>query len=137
MSSSVGGVGDLSMFDLFRLEVEAQVAVLSDELLSLDESPSSDKQLETLMRAAHSLKGAARMVSVEPLVKISHVMEDVFVAAQKGSVLLTSNDVDVLLSAVDKIVLISNVPEKGIEEWGNQNNQLISDIVESLETIIS
>ena len=37
------------------------------------------------MRAAHSIKGAARVVGVDPAVSVAHVMEDCFVAAQKGS----------------------------------------------------
>ena len=137
MSPASGDLGNLSMFDLFRLEVEAQVASISDVLLSLGEGVSSESQLEILMRASHSLKGAARMVSVEPIVKISHVMEDVFVAAQKGEVALVAADVDVLLSAIDKVVLISNIPEKEIGEWENDNEELVSSLVEALMMILS
>lgn len=137
MSSSSGGLGELSMFDLFRLEVEAQVASLSNELLSIDDNSALDSQLETLMRAAHSLKGAARMVSVEPIVEISHVMEDVFVAAQKGEVSLTANDIDVLLLAIDQIVLISNIPEKEIAEWAESNKKVVLGVVDSLIKILS
>lgn len=136
MSNSSGEMGNLSMFDLFRLEVEAQVATLSNELLSLDESDSSETQLEELMRAAHSLKGAARMVSVDPVVKISHVMEDVFVAAQQGDVSLSANDVDALLAAIDTIVLVSNIPEKDIAEWNAGNEGIISGVVESLNRVL-
>ena len=137
MSPASGDLGNLSMFDLFRLEVEAQVASISDVLLSLGEGVSSESQLEILMRASHSLKGAARMVSVEPIVKITHVMEDVFVAAQKGEVALVADDVDVLLSAIDKVVLVSNIPEKEIGEWENNNKELVSSLVEALMMILS
>jgi len=37
---------------------------------------TNDEELEALMRASHSLKGAARMVDVEPVVQIAHVMEE-------------------------------------------------------------
>ncbi|MDT8384635.1 MAG: hybrid sensor histidine kinase/response regulator [Gammaproteobacteria bacterium] len=137
MSPSSGGLGDLSMFDLFRMEVESQVAILSEELLSLEDNASSDQKLEILMRAAHSLKGAARMVSIEPIVKISHVMEDVFVAAQQGGVLIASSDVDVLLAAVDAIVHISRIPEKELNVWGEENAAVYLPVVESLKDILS
>ena len=137
MSPASGELGNFSMFDLFRIEVETQVASISDVLLSLDENVSSESQLEILMRASHSLKGAARMVSVEPIVKISHVMEDVFVAAQKGEVSLVAGDVDVLLAAIDKVVFISNIPEKEIEEWAGDNEETVSGLVESLALILS
>lgn len=137
MSHSSGGLGNLSMFELFRLEVDAQVSSISDVLLSFDGGISSESQLEILMRSAHSLKGAARMVSVEPIVKISHVMEDVFVAAQKNEVALVADDVDVLLAAIDKVVLIANVPEKEIDEWEKNNDNLITGLVKSLMMILS
>lgn len=137
MSISSGGLGDMSMFDLFRLEVEGQVAALSEALLSLEEGVALEKKLEVLMRAAHSLKGAARMVSVEPIVEISHVMEDLFVAAQKSELSLERNAIDVLLSAVDKIVQISNIPEKEIKVWAEENHTIISAVIESLTKVLS
>ena len=36
------------------------------------------------MRAAHSLKGAARIVGLDAAVRVAHAMEDCLVAAQKG-----------------------------------------------------
>ncbi|GAA6619035.1 Hpt domain-containing protein [Scytonema sp. NUACC26] len=50
---------DGSMMDLFRLEAEAQIAVMNDGLLALESNPRSAQALETLMRAAHSIKGSA------------------------------------------------------------------------------
>jgi two-component system sensor histidine kinase and response regulator WspE len=40
------------------------------------------------MRAAHSLKGAARIVGMDAGVSVAHVMEDCLVAAQEGRLLL-------------------------------------------------
>jgi two-component system sensor histidine kinase and response regulator WspE len=60
-----------------------------------------------MMRAAHSIKGAARVVGVDPAVSVAHVMEDCFVAAQKGALSLTPADVDVLLRGVDLLGRIS------------------------------
>lgn len=127
----------MSMFDLFRMESESQVSILSEGLLSLEDNSSSERQLEILMRAAHSLKGAARMVSIEPIVKISHVMEDVFVAAQQGEIFITSSDVDVLLAAVDSIVHISKIPEKELNAWGEDNAAVYLPVIESLKEILS
>lgn len=137
MSPSSGDLGDLSMFDLFRLEVESQTATLSAELLKLEQSSFDAQTLESLMRAAHSIKGAARMVSVNPVVNISHVLEDVFVAAQESKVSLGSDDIDSLLSAVDNIIAISAIPEKEIKEWERLNGEHVAEIVDALQTILS
>ena len=63
--SQENDLSNFSMLDLFRTEVENQVTILNDGLLSLEKDPAAIKVLETLMRAAHSLKGAARIVQEE------------------------------------------------------------------------
>ena len=73
-----------SMLELFRLEAESQTAVLSAGVLAIEELEKSPETIESMMRAAHSLKGAARIVGLEPAVQVAHALEDVFVAAGKG-----------------------------------------------------
>ena len=89
------------MLDLFRLEVEAQGQVLTAGLLALERSPTAADQLEECMRAAHSLKGAASIVGLQAGVRVAHAMEDCFVAAQHGSLLLRQRQIDRLLRGVD------------------------------------
>jgi chemotaxis protein histidine kinase CheA len=60
-----------------------------------------------MMRAAHSIKGAARIVRVDLAVDLAHVMEDCFVAAQRGELQFRPADVDVLLKSVDLLGLIA------------------------------
>lgn len=95
-------LGDFSMLELFRLEVEQQTQVLTDGLLDLEED-SSPERVEPLMRAAHSIKGAARLVDVQAVVDLAHRMEDVLVAAQHGRLELRAVDIDVLLKSVDML----------------------------------
>ena len=59
---------NFSMLDLFRTEVSEQGKILTEGILGLEENPAAADRLEALMRAAHSLKGAARLVGVEPSV---------------------------------------------------------------------
>ena len=53
-----------SMLELFRLEAESQTAVLSAGVLAIEELERSPQTVESMMRAAHSLKGAARIVGL-------------------------------------------------------------------------
>ncbi len=132
---SDGSYSDMSMFDLFRMEAEGQLASLGQGLLVLDKDPVNDKELEALMRASHSLKGAARMVGVEPVVQIAHVMEDVFVAAQHQKIFLTSPAIDVLLHATDLIETIAGLAEESIESWFSQNKAQVDTAVDELGQI--
>ncbi|MFM0670726.1 hybrid sensor histidine kinase/response regulator [Paraburkholderia sediminicola] len=97
-----------SLIDLFREEARTQARVLNDGLLALDRAPRDAGALEACMRAAHSLKGAARIVGVQVGVELAHAMEDCFVAAQEGRALLDSAWIDELLRGVDIVARIGN-----------------------------
>ncbi|MEH1975826.1 MAG: hypothetical protein V7L02_21965 [Nostoc sp.] len=47
-------VSNLSLLDLFNMEVKAQVVVLNDRLLALETKPDPQPELAALMRAAAS-----------------------------------------------------------------------------------
>ena len=97
-----------SLIDLFREEARSQARVLNDGLLALDRAPRDAAALEACMRAAHSLKGAARIVGVSVGVELAHAMEDCFVAAQEGRALLDAAWIDELLRGVDIVARIGN-----------------------------
>ncbi|MFM0384226.1 hybrid sensor histidine kinase/response regulator [Paraburkholderia dipogonis] len=97
-----------SLIDLFREEARTQARVLNDGLLTLDRAPRDAAALEACMRAAHSLKGAARIVGVQVGVELAHAMEDCFVAAQEGRALLDAAWIDELLRGVDIVARIGN-----------------------------
>lgn len=98
---------DASMLELFQLEAETQTQVLGAGLLLLERDPTQAEQLEACMRAAHSLKGAARIVGVEAGVQVAHVMEDCLVAAQEGRLQLSPAHIDALLLGSDLLLRIA------------------------------
>lgn len=104
---------DASLLELFSLEAEAQTLVLSAGLLALERDPTQADYLESCMRAAHSLKGAARIVGVDAGVSVAHVMEDYLVSAQEGRLYLRPEHIDALLQGTDLLMRIatpSNAP---------------------------
>src|SRR5439155_14950392 len=94
------------LLELFREEVRAHAATLSDGLLGLEREPANPQRIEPLMRAAHSIKGAARIVGLEPAVWLAHDLEEAFVAAQKGRLRLASTDIDVFLRCADVLAAL-------------------------------
>jgi two-component system sensor histidine kinase and response regulator WspE len=99
-----------SLRELFRLEAEAGVQTLTSSLLVLERDNSAAEQLELCMRAAHSLKGAARIVGLEAGVRLAHAMEDCFVAAQQQRIVLNRARIDLLLSSTDLMGRIADTP---------------------------
>ena len=98
---------DASLLELFSLEADAQTQVLSAGLLALERDPTQAAHLESCMRAAHSLKGAARIVGIDAGVSVAHVMEDCLVSAQEGRLLLRPEHIDALLQGTDLLMRIA------------------------------
>src|SRR4030088_3059069 len=101
-----------SMFDLFRAEAESQAQILTAGLLALERDGTAVEQLESCMRAAHSLKGAARVVGVTVGVDVTHAMEDCFVAAQERRIALDRRHIDELLRGVDLLQQLARTAEE-------------------------
>jgi two-component system sensor histidine kinase and response regulator WspE len=116
---------DAQMMDLFRLEVEEQARVLNDGLITL-EMDATTQPLEALMRAAHSIKGAARIVGLDAAVSLAHTMEDCFVAAQHQTLTLTASLIDQLLQAVDLLQHLSQVSDRDLPVWLTQHDTAIA-----------
>ena len=106
---------DASLLELFSLEAEAQTQVLSAGLMALERNPTQADQLEACMRAAHSLKGAARIVGVDAGVSVAHVMEDCLVAAQEGRLRLSAEHIDALLQGTDLLMRIATPGDAGAQ----------------------
>jgi two-component system sensor histidine kinase and response regulator WspE len=129
-------LGGFSMIELFRVETENQATVLTEGLLNLERDPQAAENLESMMRAAHSIKGAARIINLDGGVRVAHQMEDCFVAAQNGSIVLYAADVDVLLLGVDMLTRISNIKEGETEKWFDEHEDEISNLVKGLADIL-
>ncbi|WGD29142.1 hybrid sensor histidine kinase/response regulator [Ancylobacter sp. WKF20] len=116
---STSGTPDLSQFsmlDLFRAELETQSQALTQALLTLEREPTSAPHLEAAMRAAHSLKGSARIVELMPAVRVAHAMEECLVAAQHGTLRLSRAPIDALLRGVDLLALVADPATEGAED---------------------
>lgn len=126
---------DPAMLDLFRIEVETQTRLLAQGLLELEQNPTNAERLEAMMRAAHSVKGAARMVDIKPGVRIAHVMEDGLVAAQQGKLILGAGQVDLLLRGVDMLTRIGTAAD--IAAWATTHAADLDALEAALATLPS
>ena len=93
-------LADFSLLELFSIELSTHCRAIEDGLMGLEADPRPEL-LESLMRAAHSIKGAARIVDLPQAVGLAHAMEDVFQAAQQEGRAPGKARVDALLAAND------------------------------------
>ena len=137
MSQEHDDLSQFSMLDLFRMEAQGQTQLLTDSLLALERGGGDAATLEAMMRAAHSIKGAAAIVGLDAVVQLSHAMEDAFIAAQHGTLALTPARIDVLLGGVDLILQLSAMDEHEVEGWLRRNGARIADTLGSIARIAS
>jgi two-component system sensor histidine kinase and response regulator WspE len=125
---------DLSMLDLFRIELENYGKLLEAGLVEAerDQSPA---RIEPLMRAAHSIKGAARLVGLDPVVTLAHAMEDVLSAVQQGRRALTSEHIDMLLLGNDVFVRMSAVEAAAMPGWLEAESTVIKEMAGAIRAI--
>jgi two-component system sensor histidine kinase and response regulator WspE len=128
----VSNLGAFSMWELFRGEVESQMRVLTSELLALETKDSPKEHLASAMRAAHSIKGAARIVNLDVAVALAHTMEDCLVAAQEGVLSLNPQAIDVLLQAADLLAQASAVEEASVPAWVDDQRPQVEALIARL-----
>ena len=136
MSSSYGDLSQMSMLDMFRMEAESQAQTLTAGLLALERDPDALDQTEACMRAAHSLKGAARIVGLSAGASVAHAMEDCFVAVQQGRIKLRQRQTDLLLQGVDLLLRIAKTPEAEVARWDAEGKAEIDAFLAALAKVL-
>jgi two-component system, chemotaxis family, sensor histidine kinase and response regulator WspE len=130
-------LADLSMLDLLRMEVETHVAPLERGLLALESAQAPRDKIEPLMRAAHSIKGAGRILGLAQVVTLAHAMEDVFVAAQEGRLAILPELVDLLLQAVDVFKRLAAQPPATIPAWLQEQEATMGSMTDTLRAVLA
>lgn len=100
------------MPELFRAEVESQTTILSHALLELERGDT--QAFQTLMRAAHSLKGAARIVNHQLAVRVAHALEDCFILSHQNHRKFGQAEFDLLFRGIDLLGQLGKGAEEGL-----------------------
>ena len=124
-------LGGFSLHELFRGEAETHAAALSEGLVKL-EGTSNPAIVEPLMRAAHSIKGAARVIGLDIAVRLAHGLEDVLVAMQKGREAISSSRIDQLLRGADLLASLARVSEAEVAQWTATNSSAVDQLAAEL-----
>ena len=130
-------LGNLSMLEIFRVEAETQTAILTSGLLAMERHPGTRQSWDVLMRAAHSLKGAARIVNLQGAVRVAHALEDCLAAAQQGCLQLRQNETDLLLRGVDLVLKLAKPSHAAVADREVEHGEEIQDLLDSLRGLLS
>lgn len=128
---------DSKMIDLFKLDLESQIKIISDGLVALEQPVVSSEEFQNLMRAAHSIKGAARAIFLDSISLLAHALEDFFLAAQEKKISMESESIDLIFQAVDLLTRLSHTPSKAFELWITQEKNTIEKLLGNINAVIS
>ncbi|MCE5334315.1 MAG: hybrid sensor histidine kinase/response regulator [Desulfobacteraceae bacterium] len=137
MANDVNLFADEDMLDLFRMEVEMHSSALENGLIELEADPQSSEKINPLMRAAHSIKGAARIVGLNEAVNLAHAMEDLLCSALEKRIVLGSPSIDVLLRGGDAFRRLAQLKAVEMAGWLKENRPEFSDLEEKLKRCIA
>jgi two-component system chemotaxis sensor kinase CheA len=102
----------LDPYRYFRIEAREILEELGKGVLALEKGPTSPELVARLLRSAHTLKGAARVVKERAIAEHAHSIEDVLAPHRDGIAVVPRERVDDLLRRLDAIgVLIANLSQ--------------------------
>ncbi len=100
----------------FVQESGEQLQALEDILLLLEQQPDDNEAINTLFRAAHTIKGAAGVVECDFIVGFTHVMENLLDEIRAGHVAISSDLIARLLQCKDHVQALVDLFATGADE---------------------
>lgn len=99
---------DLSAFYAqFREETADNARTIVDGLLALERAPDDRAALDGVFRAAHTVKGSARLLGFAGVANLAHAMESLLGALREGTLVLSSALSDLLLQSNDALLTLA------------------------------
>ena len=86
MSASDENLAEL--FEQYKDEVRETIGTLDNELVAIEQDPTSSETIFSLFRHMHSLKGSSKMFNVDNIASIAHRLEDLMSMIDKNNSIL-------------------------------------------------
>jgi two-component system sensor histidine kinase and response regulator WspE len=134
---SNGFVNDPSLLSLFLRELEIHVDALSSGLLDFEKRGPETALIESLMRASHSIKGAARVLHLKIIEAVAHGLEDCFLASQQGTFDIREDQFDLYFSVIDSLTRLSQSGIDGFSASFKQEEVCLLEAADKLRSLLS
>ncbi|MCY9591190.1 Hpt domain-containing protein, partial [Paenibacillus chitinolyticus] len=87
--------------EIFLEELEEQLQVMDGEILKLEQSGESGIVIQSLFRAAHTIKGSSAAMGFEEMKQLTHEMEHLLDRVRSGQLAVSGALIDLLFTALD------------------------------------
>ncbi len=95
---------DMKQFHaVFFEESQEHLDIMEQLLLDLDVADPDGEMLNSIFRAAHSIKGGSGIFGFDALASVTHIMESLLDKIRQGKMAITTDMVDLFLNSVDQL----------------------------------
>lgn len=112
----------------FLTETSESVSELDRAILRLERSPSDQPTLSLIFRLVHTIKGTCGFLGLPKLESVAHAAETVLDKLRNGSLIVTTEGIGLILTAVDRIRLIVDTITRTGAEPVIDNATLIAEL---------
>ncbi len=124
------GSSDDRFREMFFEEARELLISLEEGLMDLERRQGDRAHLDKTFRAAHSIKGAAAMVGLEPIARFTHGIEAVLDRIRSGSLAVDSDIITTLLESRDHLAAMVEGDSAGSPVPGSgELSQRLSDLL--------
>lgn len=120
------------LLSTFKIEAQDHLKTISSGLIELEKMPLPERQaeiVETIFRATHSMKGAARAVNMQDIEHICQSLEGVFSQWKRSGIPLTSRLFDTLYRATEIMrKLMGSLEEGDAQPERNKISEMIKEL---------
>ncbi|HJA79178.1 MAG TPA: Hpt domain-containing protein [Candidatus Desulfovibrio intestinavium] len=124
---------DPELFADFIIEAKEHLETIEPNLLELEKTPDNLALLNDIFRPMHSLKGASGFLGLNRINQLAHKSENILDELRKGTMVVTSEIMDVILSSTDALrQMVEN-----LETTNSEGDVEIDHIIAQIDAIMS
>ncbi|MDR3358375.1 MAG: Hpt domain-containing protein [Desulfovibrio sp.] len=119
---------DPELFADFIAEAKEHLETIEPNLLELEKAPTNLALLNDIFRPMHSLKGASGFLGLNRINQLAHKSENILDELRKGSMVVTSEIMDVILASTDALRQMIDNLETSNAEGDVETEHIIAQI---------
>ena len=104
------------IFGVFAIEAREQLEAMETGLMQLEQGDRDAETINSVFRAAHTIKGASGVVEIHAVEKFTHVLENVLDRLRNGEIEVSGDMISALLKGCDHIGALLDSVEGGQAE---------------------
>ncbi|SBV92919.1 CheA signal transduction histidine kinase [uncultured delta proteobacterium] len=124
---------DPEIFADFIIEAREHLETIEPNLLELEKTPDNLGLLNEIFRPMHSLKGASGFLGLNKMNRLAHKAENILDELRKGTMSVTSEIMDVILTSTDALRQMI----ESLESSNTEGDVDTAPIIETLDAIMA